>query len=77
MTDDPTVANFTPEVKRAADEIRKIVRNLSLTELLALRESLADDFPIDPFGGVREPREPRPRAGAGGAIVIPEDTSHA
>ena len=65
---------YTPEVKRAADQIRKIVRDLTLTELLALRESLQGDWPIDPLAGVREPREPRPAGGSSAATTDPEGT---
>jgi hypothetical protein len=72
MTSDLT-PRYTPEVKRAADAIRKIVRDLTLTELIALRESLSGDWPIDPMVGVREPREPKPESGAGAATIDPEE----
>jgi hypothetical protein len=65
---------YTPEVKRAADQIRKIVSGLTLTELLALRDSLEGNFPIDPLIGVREPRKPKPESGEGGvALPLPEE----
>lgn len=64
---------YTPAVKRAADQIRKLVNDLTLTELLALRDALQGDTPID-FLGVREPLEPAPKTGAGGvALELPDE----
>jgi hypothetical protein len=56
-------ATYTPEVKRIADAVRK----LTVAEMVALRDALAQDFRIlPPDIGVREPA-PEPRPSLGGA----------
>lgn len=70
MTVEP---RYTPAVVRAAKTIRKLVSDLTLTELLALREALQGDPPIDILG-VREPRDPLPTSGEGAvALEFPEE----
>ena len=56
---------YTPEVKRAADTIRRVVRGLTLTEIVALKECLEDDFPMDPLVSSKP--------GAGGTTIDLED----
>lgn len=63
---------YTHEVHKAARQIRKIVGGLTLTELIALREALSGDWPVDPLAGVREPRTDRPDSGTTGAQAVPE-----
>jgi len=57
---------YTPAVKKAAEQVRK----LSVGELVALRDALAQDFDIlPPDIGVREPRRPSPSGGREGALI--------
>jgi hypothetical protein len=67
-----TDPNYTPEVKRAADVIRRAIQELSLSELVALRDVLSDDWPINPLAGVREPRRPSPDDREGAATFEEE-----
>lgn len=55
-------AHWTPTVKRLADEIRE----LTVGEMLALKQALAEDIDLPPPAGVREPRRPKPSAGGSG-----------
>ena len=53
--------NYTPAVKRLADDYRKLwarIADLTLAERVALMEALEGEGPAD--AGVREPRRPLP-----------------
>ena len=55
-----SVANYTPAVLTAAKTIRKLVNDLTMAELVALREALNDGTTPPELIGVREPRRPSP-----------------
>ena len=58
-----------PEYTRKVLNIAALIRGLTLGELLALRETLGDDFGLPPGAGVREPRNPSPLGGEGAAYA--------
>lgn len=64
-----TLANYTPEVYNGAKTIRKIVNSLTLGELIALKEILAQDGTDPEAIGVREPRKPKPSTDESGATI--------